>query len=292
MAETVLKKEMLSVYTGACIILPTKHQKSAAINPAFDKIIGAGVMEYIADTDKLGTFSGEIERKGTALDCVRKKCEWAFKLKGVEYALASEGSFAPHPFIPFVPSNREILYFIDKKREFHLYVTDLFMETNYQMGEFSSFDDLFAFAEKALFPSHALIVRPYPRDMQGIVFKGIESKTDLEAAFHESMKASKTGRVWAETDMRAYVNPSRMKVIGHLAEQLAMRLAKHCPSCDLPGWGQVGREEGLPCEACGLPSEMTLHEIYGCVKCSYKEKLPRKDGLQQASPSQCQRCNP
>lgn len=292
MAEATLKQDAPSLYAGACVILTTKHQKAAAITPVFDKVLGAGILEYMSDTDKLGTFSGEVERKGTALYCVRKKCEWGLKLKGVEYALASEGSFGPHPFIPFVPSNREILYFIDKKRDFHLYVTDIFMETNYQMGEFSSLDDLLAFADKALFPSHGLIIRPFPRDVKSIVFKGIENKTDLEAAFHESMKASKTGKIWAETDMRAHMNPSRMKVIGQLAEQLANRLATQCPSCGFPGWGQVGREEGLPCEDCGMPSEMTLHEVYGCVKCKHQEKHPRKDGLKSASPAQCQWCNP
>lgn len=65
-----------SPYFGCCIILPTKHQKSNAIAPVFDTVLQAGVLEYVVDTDLLGTFSGEIERKGTALECAQKKCEW------------------------------------------------------------------------------------------------------------------------------------------------------------------------------------------------------------------------
>lgn len=181
MAEASVKQKQLSPYAGTCVVLTTKHAKSIAIAPHFEKILGAAILEYVVDTDKLGTFSGEVERKGAALDCVRKKCEWSIKNTKCEYALASEGSFGTHPFIPFIPSNREILYFIDKKRKFHLHVTDLYTETNYQMGELSCIEEVKAMAEKALFPSHALIVRPALRESDGPVFKGVMNEAALEA---------------------------------------------------------------------------------------------------------------
>lgn len=48
-----------SVYTNSCIVLTTKHAKSIAIAPPFEDKLGASVLEYVVDTDKLGTFSGE-----------------------------------------------------------------------------------------------------------------------------------------------------------------------------------------------------------------------------------------
>ena len=100
-----------SCYKGSCIILTTKHAKSIAIAPPFLKTLGASIIEYVVDTDKLGTFSGEIEREGNALECARKKCEWSLNKLGnkVEFAIASKGSFGPHPFIPFLPCDHEIL---------------------------------------------------------------------------------------------------------------------------------------------------------------------------------------
>ena len=69
--------EWNSAYAGSCIILTTKHAKSIAITPPFWAKLGASVIEYIADTDALGTFSGEVERQGSFLECARSKCEWA-----------------------------------------------------------------------------------------------------------------------------------------------------------------------------------------------------------------------
>ena len=64
-----------SPYAQSFIVLTTKHLKSRAIAPAFLSLLSAEIMEYAIDTDKLGTFSGEIERKGSALECAKLKCE-------------------------------------------------------------------------------------------------------------------------------------------------------------------------------------------------------------------------
>lgn len=53
------------------------------------------------DTDQLGAFTGEVERKSTPLTCIRQKCELAMKESKVTIGVASEGSFGPPPFIPF-----------------------------------------------------------------------------------------------------------------------------------------------------------------------------------------------
>jgi hypothetical protein len=292
MAENALKRQ--SPYAGSCFILTTKHAKSIAVSPPFWEILEASVLEYLVDTDLLGTFSGEVEREGNALECARRKCEWSLDRLGekVDYALASEGSFGPHPFIPFLPCDQEILYFIDRKRGFHLHLVHLSEKTNYQMKALSSLEELQTFAEAAQFPSHALIVRPNSRDDKAVLYKGIDTQDGLEVVFRESLKHSHDGKVWVETDMRAQFNPSRMSVISELAEKMAQRLATLCPKCQTPGWGKVRVEKGLHCEYCDQATEMIASEIYGCVLCEHAETLPRADGMKAAPQQHCGWCNP
>ena len=109
-----------SPYFGKCVGMTTKHAKSIAVAPGFSEILGAAVAEYPVDTDALGTISGEIERQGSALDCARRKCELGMDLLNADFGIASEGGFGPHPFIPFIPGGQKMLYFIDRKRKFHL----------------------------------------------------------------------------------------------------------------------------------------------------------------------------
>jgi hypothetical protein len=292
MANSTLK--ILSPYSGCCAILTTKHAKSIGIAPPLWERLGMSVLEYPLDTDLLGTFSGEVERDGNALECVRRKCEMGLGILGdkAEYGLASEGSFGPHPYIPFLPCDQEILYFIDRKRGFHLHMVHFSEKTNYQMQALESWEQLQQFAESAQFPSHALIVRPNNRADSGLLFKGIDTPAALEEAFKESIKASADGKVWVETDMRAQFNPSRMTVIGELTDKLAQRLAILCPSCAAPGWGRIRAEKGLHCEYCDQPTEMIVHEIYGCVSCDHTETLPCADGMKAAPQMHCGWCNP
>ena len=281
-----------SLYKGCCILLPTKHHKSVAIAPPFAQILEAGILEHLVDTDTFGTFSGEVERKGSALECARLKCELSLDRTGADYAISSEGSFGPHPSIPFLPSNTEILYFIDRKRGFHLHVADLYYETNYRMAECSTVDELLSFADKAHFPTHALLVRPSPRNIQDLVFKGVYSQDELEAAFSTSLAQSPERKVWVETDMRAHFNPTRMSMISRLAAVMANRLTFLCPQCEMPGWGKISRELGLPCSWCKEPTKELKVEIYGCSKCDYQERKLAENGQIEAEPGRCDFCNP
>ena len=40
-------------------MITTKHSKSISVEPPFLEKLGASVMEYVIDTDKLVAFSGE-----------------------------------------------------------------------------------------------------------------------------------------------------------------------------------------------------------------------------------------
>ncbi len=292
MVQSALEVVSDSPYSGCCVVLTTKHQKSLAFAPSFDLILGAGILEHIWDTDQLGTFTGDIERKDSPLETARKKCELGVLKAKAEYALASEGSFSVHPQFPIIPLNQEILYFIDKKRDFSLFLVKNYLNTNYQRCEVSSLDELYNFACKVHFPSHALIIRSCPEQDNPSLFKGIKSREDLEYAFLEVGKLLPDKKVLVETDMRAHMNPTRMEMIRLLGEELANRLNSFCPKCSTPGWGQVDVVRGLLCFGCGLPTKEIKAEIYGCAKCPYKESLAPKHGKNCEVSSNCANCNP
>jgi len=282
-----------SRYADVSIILTTKHNKSLAIAAPFFKKLGARVVENIIDTDALGTFSGEVERYLTPVNCALKKCQISVDEFGdqQEFFLASEGSFGPHPYIPFLICDHEILYFIDRRHDFHLHLSHISEKTNFRSESLDSLEKLHKFAKMAMFPSHALIVRSHQKDSNDI-FKGITSQDKLEEAFFECLKKSLDGNVFVETDMRAHLNPSRMSVIKELATHLAERLSVNCVSCNTPGWGKVRVELGLPCGLCGLKTELVKSEVFGCVKCQYQEIRERDDLLKMADPQWCHHCNP
>jgi hypothetical protein len=283
-----------SCYAGCEIVLTTKHNKIHAIAPPFGANLGALVVENVMDTDLLGTFSGEVLRQGSALDCARQKCEWSLNNLNskFEYGLSSEGSFGPHPYFPFIPCDSEILYFIDLKRNFQLHMSHISEKTNYFMKVVTTYDEILAIANKVLFPSHALILKPNQPNSRNPIFKGLDTEASLQEAFNECLKYTQDGKVWLETDMRAHVNPSRMAVIQELAEVFSKRLATCCPACQTPGWGVVNHIKGLPCSACGMQTTLTQLEAFGCVTCDYQEQLARADGKKFADPGNCNYCNP
>lgn len=75
------------------------------------------------DTDAFGTFSGEIERKDGVRETLRKKIRKTAELcREATLFLASEGSFGPHPYIPFINSDMEALLFWDRESNQEIYV--------------------------------------------------------------------------------------------------------------------------------------------------------------------------
>lgn len=285
---------MSEIYRGACFILTTQHAKSIAVAPPFSLTLGAGVLELPLDTDTLGAFSGEVARRADALACARRKCEWGLEVLGpkAEFGLASEGSFGPHPLIPFAPIDHELLYVIDRRIGFHLHVAHATEQTNYRMKAIGEWDEALEFARSAQFPSHAMVVRPNDEAAPELLFKGIVCETTLREAFDVCVKRSPDGLAWVETDMRAHVNPTRMAAISALAAKTAERLATPCPRCETPGWGQVSVEAGLRCEFCGSETGLIAHEVHGCVRCPHMEREPRPDGLAFAPQMHCEACNP
>lgn len=285
------------------VVVATMHNKQEAIMPIFKSKDITWIDAENLNTDRFGTFSGEIPRKRSALETVIEKAKLAVSLTNADVAIANEGSFGAHPNIPWIPSDTEIMVWYDAKNEVTIRETLVSIETNFSKKVISTKAELFEFAKKAKFPSHQLILRPKVNSIHSnsslklvgqteIIFKDFSGYSDLEICFERCWDASPTGEIIIETDMRADRNPTRMKVIQQLARSLNKRIDCKCPMCDNPGFGLVHTIEGLPCSSCTIPTTLVHFEIHACNYCNYSEKKKRRDGLEYASPSECGICNP
>jgi hypothetical protein len=272
------------------LLIATKHHKQDAIAPVLRSSFNLDcyTLEEL-DTDRLGTFTGEVERKDAPLATAREKCRLAAELSGADLVLASEGSFGPHPELYFIPADDEILVLQDRKNHLEIIARELSTETNFAGTSVSSEAELLSFAERALFPSHALIIRPAASSAEGII-KGITGKEELLRAFH--MTVASYGSVHVETDMRAMYNPTRMKVIWKAAQKLAEKMASGCPACGTPGFSVSEAVSGLPCSLCGMPTRSTLKYILRCNKCGCTEERMFPRGKTSEDPMYCDACNP
>ncbi len=282
-----------SRYAGRTAALATKHAKQRAL--AWPFLRGAGLSLCVPDaldTDLLGTFTGEIPREGSPGEVVRRKARLGMAAANLPLGLASEGSFGPHPLMPFLSSDFELLVFVDDIEGFSVTEEIVTHQTNYAREECAAFREVVAFANRVGFPSHGLIVRPAGNAASGLICKGIVSEEELARTFAAVSSASPQGKVAVETDMRAHLNPTRMRVLRRLGAKLVRRLRTPCPRCDCPGFGRTGSEPGLPCSACRESTEMTLHEIHACPRCAERRPQPRADGRTSAPPQHCPYCNP
>ncbi len=278
------------MFEGRKIVIATKHKKEQVITPVLKKELGLNVfVSEDLDTDVFGTFTGEVERKDGPLETLRRKAEMGMEHTGLDLAIASEGSFGPHPTLFFVPAADEILMFKDKKNDLEIVAREITTDTNFGSAEVRSQEELLAFAEKSLFPSHALILSPVGVQAPAFV-KGIVSKDELLSVFQELTYKAKT--VLVQTDMRALYNPTRIKTIEKACHKLMKNIKSTCPGCVTPGYNVSDVLAGLPCSLCSQPTKSTLAHQYVCKKCGYKELRYYPNLKLQEDPTFCDYCNP
>jgi hypothetical protein len=271
-------------------VIATKHQKETIMAPILEANLGVQcVAPASIDTDQLGTFSGETPRNGTILEVLRAKCQLGLDACSADIAVASEGSFGPHPRIPFMAANQEYLMLQYKAIGLEVVVQTLSADTNFAAESLKSFPDLEAFCERIHFPSHALILRP-AHDIFTDMHKGIQDEKTLWAAYKSIY--DKYGTVYVETDMRAHLNPKRQAVIGLLTQQLVEAVLSSCPNCAQPGFQKTGVIRGLPCSWCGFPTESPLEAVWHCSACDYQENKPFQANKTTEDPMYCSHCNP
>jgi hypothetical protein len=159
-------------YMGKKAVLSTMHGKQQAIGHPFRNFLNVSIQVPKVNTDELGTFSGEVERKDSPLETLRKKARMGMEELGLPLGIASEGSFGPHRYLPWVAEDHEILLWIDEERGIEVIEHEVSVDTNFDAKTISSFNDLKDFLDKVHFPSHALVVRP--RFHSRFYFQGIK----------------------------------------------------------------------------------------------------------------------
>jgi len=284
-------EDRLSVFfAGRTLAIATMHGKEAIIGPILQS--GLGVDCIVPDsfnTDIYGTFSGEIERTSDPVAAARLKCMAACEMTGCDMAVASEGSFGPHPTMVFVPCDDEILVFIDLKNNLEIKVRIISTETNFNGDLFHDWDSARKFADASLFPSHSLIIRK-DKDNNDDTTKGISSWEELKSNFERHI--TQYGAAFLETDMRAMCNPTRRKVIEEATHKLLQTIKSTCPDCYKPGYDIKLARPGLPCSDCGAPTTSTYSFVYECVHCACRSEVKYPHGKNTEDPMYCNYCNP
>lgn len=278
------------MFEGRTLLIATKHQKEKIITPIFEKELGVKcIVSQQFDTDVLGTFTGEVERKNDSLSTVKEKCRTAMNLENCDLAIASEGSFGAHPSVFFASADEEFLVLLDEKNKLEIIAREVSLETNFAGTEVLSEKELLDFAAKAGFPQHGLIIRKGIQDSNHIV-KGITDETTLLDTFEEFQKLF--GKAFVETDMRAMYNPTRMRVIEKTAKKLVEKIKNVCPDCQMPGFDITKVVKGLPCGQCGFPTKSTLSYVYSCKKCDFEKEEKYPNQKKHEDPMYCDFCNP
>lgn len=283
-------------FRNRVVVIATMHRKEEAIAPILQTHLGVKpTVPPHFNTDQFGTFTRDVKRLADQRDTARLKLEQALKQTQQTLGIASEGSFGPHPAVPIVPLNRELVMFRDRDSGLEVVGEATSTDTNFSHATVTSVEAAWEFAEKALFPSHGLVVMP-DANTHGSeasdrpLFKGILEPEELEEKV--SWMVAKFGQAHLETDMRAMVNPTRMQVIAQATEDLVRKLQQHCPACGIPGFAVSEYRKGLPCAWCGLPTQLPLMSIARCHACGHQEETLHPHGETTADPGQCPSCNP
>ena len=274
-----------SPYRGAVIAVGTRHGKQRQFAPAFRSILGAELLTPPdLDTDRFGTFTGEVARRFPATAAARAKARFAMQVTGLPHGLATEASYGALPGGWF--GHEEIVVFCDATLGIEVleaHRSTFVPGSAHRVTRTGDLPDPLL----AGLPEQALTVRPC--GTAGVVVKGVTDTDTLTSAIAAAVAASPQGLALVEPDLRAHRNPSRRRVLRGLAARLADRLATGCPACGTPGFGRVDAETGLPCRLCQTPTVLVRTEIHGCASCAYQLVRPVSAA---ADPGICPACNP
>ena len=280
----------MKMFENRTLLIVTKHGKEEVLKPLLDQNLKVNcVLNVDFDTDSFGTFSGEVDRKDDALTTLRKKCLATMLYYNSDLAVASEGSFGPHPSAFFIAADDELVILIDVKNNLEIIGRKVSVETNFAVREFTDPNLFLTFLEEVQFPSHKIILKNGSQNNFEI-YKDISTEAEALRIFR--LLLDKYGSVSAETDMRAMNNPSRMKVIKEAAENLIEKIKSPCPRCQFPGFSVTASVPGLNCSCCSRPTKSVLYNILSCLKCKFKKKkyFPRQ--IEVEDPTYCDYCNP
>lgn len=137
------------LFRNRSAILATMHQKEKVIAPLLHQELGIKVtVPSDFNTDIFGTFTRETKRPGTQIYTAKLKAQKALEWTGESLAIASEGSFAPHPLVPYIYSNREIVILIDKINDIEIIGEELSTDTNFNHQVVENLDEAYILPRK------------------------------------------------------------------------------------------------------------------------------------------------
>lgn len=279
-------------FQGRRAALGTRHGKEQVIAPLAQRELGIGVVvPPDFDSDRFGTFTREIARTDSQLDTARKKAFAAMDITGLDLGLASEGTFGGHPQVPFLPGNVEVVLLVDRLNGLEIRGVHIATDVRFVHDWVTNVEEAFAFASRAGFPEHGLVVRPGPDEPNGLI-KGIVEHDQLQKAVEVTLASSLDGRIYVESDLRAHMNPFRMMAIREATLDLIANAQRACPSCGAPGFRIVEDRPGLPCRWCTTPTDGTLALVFACQLCGHQHEKLYPDGRTEAEPGECSFCNP
>ena len=271
-------------FVGRSLVIATRHGKEKIIGPVLQEKLGVNIIVPDGfDSDQFGTFSGEVPRSGSALEAAEKKAMLAIGLTGASLALASEGSFGPHPSMPFVPADEEIVFLVDVEKNWKSVGWAFSTDTNYSRQVCHRWDEVKSFADTVGFPADAVIL-----STPSSLHKGLQSEVELQQLTQKYLDMF--GEVTIETDMRAHLNTKRRGVIAQALDNLVSVIFSICPVCQAPGFTVTETEYGLPCEQCGTPTRLPKASHWSCQICHHHEVRPV--AFAYSSPQYCDLCNP
>ena len=277
-------------YRASTAVLATMHDKLPLIAPAMLTAVGLDVRDVHVDTDRLGTFTGDVARLGTPWETAVAKARLGMNAAGVRLGLASEGSIGPPPGVAFVVAARELVVLVDDERGLVVGESAIGYDIITIAADVAPGDDIERLLQRGAFPEHGMIVRP-AAGPPAPLHKGIHDRSGLDDAIRACAAVSPDGRAHIETDLRAHHCPSRRPIIAAAAHRLAERLAALCPMCATPGWGVVRVELGVPCQHCRRPVQLPSADVFGCAACTFEQTLTRPES-RGADPGRCSWCNP
>lgn len=283
----------MSIYHNRVAILATMHNKEKEISPLLKEHLGINVIVPEGlNTDVFGTFTREIQRPDTQVITARLKAQKALEMYDEKIAIASEGSFTPHPLVPYIYANREIIIFLDRENDLEIIGEVFSIETNFNHQGISSLEEAEEFGRKVGFPEHGLIIS-FDNICTGKTefIKGITSPENLINSVEIAIKST-NGKFNIETDMRAMYNPTRMKNIALATQDLINKINSLCPQCHTPGFIINQKIPGLPCELCHQPTSLIKAVIFQCQKCNFSQQQLFPNNQEFADPSLCEYCNP
>lgn len=275
------------------LLIATMHGKEHVVGPILESQLGVECVlpDNRFNSDRFGTFTRDKKRPGDQLKTARLKAQKAASLMGVDLVVSSEGSFGGHPSLPFVPSNLELVLFLDLQNGYEIKGHYRTSETNMKHQWVSSTEDALAWAEKIGFPEHGIIVRMAEK-FPFFLYKNITTASELSFRVQSLLNIPFCNKVFLETDMRAHRNPTRMKAIEQATHNLVSQIQSCCPVCSAPGFGIEDIVSGLPCSWCGMPTEIPIAEIYRCHVCGFEQRRNTPSDSQKANPKYCEICNP